>query len=386
MSIIILCAQIPTFFAKKQIQKKAKRKIEGLTKELTVIGITGSYGKSSTKEFLYKILSQKFKVLKTEENINTAIGISKTILNGLDSTYDFFICEMGAYKKGEIKEICEIVKPKIGVLTGINNQHLALFGSQENIISAKFELIDFLPKNGAAMLNWDDGKVNSKSQTVNSKKLKIVKCSVGEQIKNLKAGKKSISFKIGEVNFELDLAGRQNISNLLMAIACAQELGMNLNEISNACQKIQPFRKTMELKKGRVGVDIIDDTYSANPHGVKAALNHLKLWQGLKIVVMPCLVELGGSAKKAHYEIGERVGKICDFAVITTNDYFEDIKSGALSTGMKEKDILLLKSSSKIFEKVEPLLKEGNVILLESRVPETLIKQLKIENSMKIIN
>ena len=377
ISAVVLCMQIPTFFAKKWIQEKAKRKIKDLAKSVKVIGIAGSYGKSSTKEFLFKILSQKFKVLKTENNINTAIGISKIILNDLDNSYNFFICEMGAYKKGEIKEICEIAKPKIGILTGINEQHLALFGSQKNIVNAKLELLYSLPNKALAFLNWDSELIREHASRIMNQRLRIMECAIDEQIKDLEIRKASISFRIDDVGFELDLTGRQNISNLLMAISCAKGLGMSLEEISNSCRAIKPFRKTMELKKGRGGVDIIDDTYSANPNGVKAGLEHLKLWDGLKIVIMPCLVELGDSAKKAHYEIGERIGKVCDMAVITTRDYFEDIRAGALNAGMKEKDILLLKSTKEIFERIEPFLKEGNVILLESRVPQALIKQLE---------
>jgi len=376
ISAVVLCVQLPTFFAKKLIQEKAKRKIRDLVGGITVIGITGSYGKSSTKEFLYKILSQKFKVLKTENNINTAIGITKTALGTLDSSYNFFICEMGAYKKGEIKEICEIVKPKIGILTGINKQHLALFGSQENIVNAKLELLHSLPNKALAFLNWDSELIREHASRIMNQRLQIMECAVNERVKDLEISKASISFRIDNVGFELGLAGRQNISNLLMAICCARELGMSLKEISNACKKIKPFRKTMELKKGRGGVDIIDDTYSANPNGVKAGLGHLKLWEGLKIVIMPCLVELGDSAKKAHYEIGERIGRVCDMAVITTSDYFEDIKTGALSAGMKEENILLLKNTKEIFERIKPFLKKGNVILLESRIPERVINLL----------
>jgi len=380
ISAIVLCAQIPTFFAKKQIQEKAKAKMEKLEKDIRVIGITGSYGKSSTKEFLYKILSKKFKVLKTEKNINTSIGVAKTVLKNLDGSYDFFICEMGAYKKGEIKEICKMVRPEIGILTGINNQHLALFGSQENIMNTKLELFGSLPNKALAFLNWDSELIRKQASRIMNNELRIIKCEIGKQVQGFEVRKGSISFRIDDVSFELDLVGKQNISNLLMAICCSQELGMSLEEISDACKKIKPFSKTMELKKGIGGVDIIDDTYSANPYGVKAGLEHLKLWQGSKIVIMPCLVELGDSAKKAHYEIGEWIGKICDLAVITTSDYFEDIRAGALSAGIKEKDILLLKNSGKIFEKMKPLLEEGNVILLESRVPQQLVKSL-IHNS-----
>ena len=379
---IFLCAelvQIPTFFARQLILKKAKQKRQSF-KNLTVIGITGSYGKTSTKEFLATILSQKYNVLKTQANINVDIGIAQTILQKLNKDHEFFICEMGAYTKREIKSICDMVQPKIGILTGINEQHLALFGSQENIIHAKFELIESLPQNGMAVLNWDNQKVKSQKSKVKNtiKKLKVIKCSAGEQIQDLEVRKESLSFKIEGVEFNLNLVGKQNVENLLMAICCAKELGMDLEEISNACEKIKPLEKTMRLETGIKGITIVDDSYSANPKGVFAALDYLKLYSGQKIIIMPCLIELGKEGKRVHEEIGQKIGQVCDLAIITTRDYFKEIKQGAISVGMDKENILFLENPKEIFEKIKPFLRPGNIILLESRVPSRLIKELTI--------
>ncbi|MCH8741941.1 hypothetical protein IH779_03515, partial [Patescibacteria group bacterium] len=153
-SVIILIFQPLAVFIKNQTIKKAKEKMKN-TKNLLIIGITGSYGKSSTKEFLYTILSEKFKTLRTKANQNSEAGISQCILNDLKPEHEIFIVEMGAYGKGGIKLLCDIVKPKMGMLTGINEQHLSLFGSQENIKKTKYELIESLPKNGLAVFNGD---------------------------------------------------------------------------------------------------------------------------------------------------------------------------------------------------------------------------------------
>jgi len=420
-SLLVLSFQPLTILLRNGIIKKAKQKREKF-KNLTVIGITGSYGKSSTKEFLALILSEKFKVLKTKENQNSEVGISRCILDELKPEHELFICEMGAYMKGGIKLLSDIAQPKIGILTGINEQHLATFGSQNNIVQAKFELVESLPGNGLAILNMSDPKVKSEKpvpseveglkvksypssevevlllrRTGNSK-LKIIRCSIKEQIKELEVKRNSISFKIEDVHFNVNLVGKQNVENLLMAIVCAKELGMSLEEISGACQKIKSFRKTMELKQGRGGVTVIDDTYSANPKGVIAALNYLKdypfdnkeVFAGpaaslkggpgdkapIRIIIMPCLIELGSASKEIHYEIGKRIGEVCDLAIITTQDRFKEIRKGVLEGKVKSENILFLEDSRRIFEKIKPFLKEGNVILLESRVPEKLINFL----------
>ncbi len=381
-SIFILLFQMPTIFLRNRIIAKAKKK-RGQFKDLIVIGITGSYGKSSTKEFLYQILSQKFNgsagspqvILKTAENINSEIGIAQTILNDLKPEHKIFICEMGAYRQGGIKLLADIIQPKIGILTGINEQHLATFGSQEKIINAKFELIKALPRRGIAVLNTDNRLVKENDLRFTIQDLRKIKCSL-EEIDSLKINKDSLAFKIQDVDFKAALAGRQNVINLLLAIRCGQELGMNLSEISQAVAKIKPLPKTMELKQGKEGVQIIDDTYSANPQGVISALEHLKLWQAKKIIVMPCLIELGKTSEKIHQKIGESIGQICDLAVITTKDKFSEIEKSAVNAGMSPKNIVFLQNPDRIFEKLKPYLESENVILLESRVPEKLISLL----------
>ena len=151
-SLIVLIFQPLAVLQRNRIIKKAKIK-RGQFKNLLVVGITGSYGKTSTKEFLAAILSEKFKILKTKEHQNSEVGVSLCILNDLRPEYEIFICEMGAYSRGGIKLLCGIAKPKIGIITGINEQHMATFGSQKNIIKTKYELIESLPEDGMAFFN-----------------------------------------------------------------------------------------------------------------------------------------------------------------------------------------------------------------------------------------
>ena len=342
VSLIVLLLQPLAVIGRSRIIKKAKEK-RGTFKNLLVIGITGSYGKTSTKEFLYTILSQKYNVLKTKEHQNSEVGISQCILNDLKPDHEIFICEMGAYGKGGIKLLCDIAKPKIGILTGINEQHMATFGSLENIIKTKYELIESLPKDGVAFFN--------------AKNQYCAELYQKTQIKKILYGKEATFF------------GEENISG---ARAAAKEVGMTDEEIFSALQKIENKLPGIKQKRGTNGPIIFDATYSANPDSVIGHLDYLKTLPGKKIIIMPCLIELGKASKEVHERIGRKIAEVCDLAIITTKDRFKEIKEGA---GDKA---IFLENPKEIFEKIKSFCKEGDLVLLESRVPSQLIKQLKI--------
>lgn len=379
-SLIILVLQPITVLFRGRILRKAMKKREGLEKLLT-IGITGSYGKSSVKEFLKTILSKDFKVVSTEKNHNSEVGIAECILKNVREEDEIFICEMGAYNRGAIKLVCNIAKPKIGILTGINNQHLATFGSQKNIIKAKFELIDSLPEEGLAVLNWDSEFVrdNFNSQ-INSIKYSVYN---KEDIwaEDVKEEKEKLSFKAvsktGEPQFfEVNLMGAHNIPNLLAAIAVAKKLGMGYAAIAERIKEIKPEQSGMRIIKSKDGFNVIDATYSSNLNGLSSHLEYLKNWEGRKILVMPCLIELGRDAKEAHYKMGRKIGEVCDMAIITSRDYFNQIKKGALETGIKEENIVFMENYQEIYNKIIYCIRDTDVVFLESRVPAKLMDKL----------
>ena len=385
-SAIVLIFQPLAVLGRNQIINKAKKKREQF-KDLLVIGITGSYGKTSTKEFLATILSEKFKVLKTAEHQNSEVGISQCILNDLKPEHQIFVAEMGAYNRGGIKLLCDIAKPKIGILTGINEQHLATFGSLENIIKTKYELIESLPENGLAIFNGDNDycyqlyKKTKKPKRVYSFQSTIANFPTDIYISSLAVNRDFSSFKVldkeGETAiFKVNLLGEQNVSNILAAACLSKELGMNLEEIALASQKIESWQSGIRLKKGINGLNIIDATYSANPEGVISHLEYLKIWPGKKVIVMPCLIELGKASKEVHKRIGQKIGEVCDLAIITTKERFQEIGEGAIEKGLRGEDILFTDNPKEIFEKIKSFCKEGDVVLLESRVPGELIKQL----------
>lgn len=387
ISTAILILQPLTVVLRGLIILRAKRKRQNF-KDLSVIGITGSYGKTSTKEFLYTILSQKFKVLKTKEHQNSEAGISFCILNELKPEHEVFIVEMGAYGRGGIKLLCDIAKPKIGILTGINEQHLSLFGSQENIIKAKYELIEALPDDGLAIFNGDNKYcLDLYLKTEKPKKLFVSnprEFNFGLDIwaENIIVQKDYVFFKVCTEdscqNYKAYLSGAHFVPNLFAAICVAKELGMEDTEIAEACLKIKPPKNTMKIYKGIKDLIIIEDTYSANPEGVIAALNYLKIYGGKKMIILPSLIELGKTSKQVHRRIGEKIGEVCEAVIVTTQDYFQEIGQGFLKKGGKEENVLFTDNPKEILEIIQKFWNHGDVILLEGRVPNQLISSLII--------
>jgi len=374
-------------FQKKKIIKMAKGKIESRKENLLVIGVTGSYGKTSTKEFLAELLSNKFKVCKTEENNNTEMGVAKTILEKLHTNHEILVVEMAAYKKGEIKRICDIVRPSIGILTGIGTQHFALFGSQENIIKAKYELIESLPEKGLTIFNGDSNfflevfkktKKPKKFYSLNNPRASLY-------AKNIREFENRVEFTVcgggEEAEFRANLMGKQNIPNILAALLVVQELGMKIgeNRTKEIVQSLKPFPRTMELRAGVNGIKIIDDSYSGNFEGVISALNYLKNYQDYKkMIVLYPLIELWVVARDVHIKIGRKIGVICDFCILTNNDFAKEIKSGAIEAGLEEQNIKIIEKPSEAVKQIKNLARKGDVVLLENRVPDEIIKSLVV--------
>src|SRR3989344_43754 len=363
VSLVVLGLQPFTVLARNRVIEQAKAKRRKM-KNLKVVGITGSYGKTSTKEFLAHILGQKFTVLKTPEHTNSEVGIANTILRSLTTEHDVFVCEMGAYGKGGIQLLADMAKPDIAIVTGVNEQHLATFGSMENLLSAEGgrELAEALPSDGMAFVNQT---VKSKVQYENAK-CKVVYYGGAEKVK---IEKEKVSFEFEGVKFEVPAYGGHNVENLLGAIEAARKLGMSLQEIARAAASMPLGLGALKVKKGTNGATIIDSTYSANPDGVIADLEYLSLYEGKRVLVMPCLIELGPAAKEAHKRIGQKIAQVCDQAIITTKEHFEDVKEGA---GQSDK-IGYVENAQEILEKI----KDANAILLESRLPESLIKAVE---------
>lgn len=405
ISIIVLLFQPFFVLLRNNTLKKAKKRIEEIRSAsgLKVIAITGSYGKTATKEFLSTILSKKYKVLKTKAHQNSEIGVAKCILEDLKPEHQIFIAEVGAYNKGKVKEVCSFLKPQIGIVTGVNEQHMALFGSLANLLSAEGggELADSLPEDGIMVVNGDNKYcLELCKRTIGSIKLNRKIYSLSNKVidsdiwaDSITIHKTYISFvaidKTGEMmHFEVKVLGKQNVQNLLGAILMAKELGMNFGQIADACKDIFEGQAGMILKQEKHGIYIADSSYSANPDGVYADLDYLSIYQGKRVIVMPCLIELGVKSSEIHEKIGRKIAEVCDLAIITTKDKFAEIERGfndvkgqkefyALRpTGINIARCLLCDKPKDIYSIITIFCKSGDAVLLEGRVPSALIRFL----------
>jgi UDP-N-acetylmuramoyl-tripeptide--D-alanyl-D-alanine ligase len=379
---IVMALQPLTILEKSKILKKAAAIIVG-RRDLVVIGVTGSYGKSAVKELLARILSQKSKVFKTPANQNTEIGVAQAIIDGLKPEHKFFVCEIGAVHKGRIKQVAGIVKPKIGIITGINQQHMGIFGSQQNIIDGKFELLEVLPPDGTAILNWASPFV---AENFEKQKNKIKARNYIFAGKDIEAGEikttvdrllLTINHRDEKILLNTNARGVFMVEPILLAAAGAMAAGMSLTEIAAILNKTDFTPFNIKTGKNAFGMNILNSTYSSNPDGVAAHLDYLKLWPSKKAIIMPCLIELGKSSKDVHFRIGQKIAQVCEFAVITTKDRFQEIQKGAISAGMESENIIFSEKPAIIDNLIKNRFSAGDAILLEGRISKAIIDLLK---------
>lgn len=367
----ILSLKAPTGIMRHALMRRALLHRKGLP-NLLVIGITGSFGKSSTKEFLATLLSKRFRVAKAPEHVNSEIALAKFIRAGLNETHEVFIAELGAYRTGDIRGMARMIQPSIGILTGINEQHLALFGSLENTKRAKYELIEALPERGLAIFNGDTpGSRELFESSDRPKKLYAIGEPADCHAEDIRREGEELVFQVksnGESRtFKVPLFGFQHVPNILAATTAALSLGMTLEEIRERAQYLKTPTQTMRATRDAGGRTIIDDTYSANPDGVHAALDALELLEApRKVLVMPSLIELGNASDHIHEAIGKRAGMMCDLIILTTRDGFNALERGI---GSVEK-LLWEPNAAKVLETLNRETGAGDAILLESKVPE----------------
>ena len=267
-----------------------------------------------------------------------------------------------------------MVKPEIGIISGANEQHLALFGSLDNLISAEggIELANSLPKGGTVIINSDAKLIDEIKAKLPDDKEKIF-VSV-KNAENIFVEPEFISFRKDLVDFKINVAGGFNIVNILMAIEVALKLKMSLNEILKATSDIRLNQGSINIVENRNGITFLDSSYSANPDGVIADLDYLNVYKGKKVVIMPSLIELGPATKEVHQRIGKRMSEVCDLVIITSKDSFNDIKNGAGDF----KKIYLIENPEDVVKRINGFCAKGDVVLFESRIPSEIILKLKL--------
>ena len=355
--------------------KKARKKLDEMP-DLIKIGITGSFGKTSVKNILATILAEKFSVCASPYSYNTTLGITKTINENLKPTNQVLICEMGARFKGDIKEICDLVKPNIGILTGIGNQHLATFKTQENLIATKLELFDAVKSKGTMFVNVD---ANLTKQVADKLTGKVVKASLTNPsgaltVKDILVTTEGCQFVLATRNEEqkvkTGLLGEHNISNILLCTEVALSLGLTIKEIANGIKKLTPVAHRLALFPSANSLIIIDDAYNGSVEGANVALNVLSKFEGQKFVITPGLVELGKEQFNSNFNFGKSLAGVADYVIISGISNYEAIKSGLLYSKFDESKILRAGSNKQAVELMNNLAKAGDVVLFENDLPD----------------
>ena len=358
---------------------QAQRKLKSMN-NLSVVGITGSYGKTSSKNILSDILNVKYATLPTPKNLNTEYGLMITVNNHLDKYDQVFIAEMGAYVPGEIKKLCDMVHPKYGILTKIGTAHLESFKTRENIQKTKFELIESLPSDGCAILNKDDSWQVSYNLKNN---VDVIWIGIDDtdadvvalNIKCSNTGSKfDVKFKDDDTlyPFETRLLGKNNVYNILASIALGRRMGILINELQTGVRRVKSVEHRLELKN-LGGMYMIDDAYNSNPDGAKMAVDVLSMMPGTKVVVTPGMIELGSKQDEYNFTFGKQIAKVADYVILVGEKQTQPIYNGLLSAGYDKEKIHILNNVVDSYALVRKLKEKNKDIyaLYENDLPDT---------------
>ncbi len=380
--LFIIASNLILTPVEKAINRKYYNEAAGILRsmpDLKIIGITGSYGKTSTKHYLHRILSEEFDTLMTPGSFNTPMGVIRTVREYLKPYNEVFIVEMGAKQIGDIKEICDLVKPSVGIVTAVGEQHLESFKSIENVQRTKFELVDSLPSDGIAVLNNDFAFVANRPVT-NCTALRYAVSNpegadyIVTDIEYLPTGSVfTINCPDGQnLTLRTALVGECNISNLTAACIVALRLGMDRRKIKYAVERIEQVEHRLNMKRTSGGVTIIDDAFNSNPDGSRMALEVLsRMTSGRRIVVTPGMIELGEKQFELNRRLGETIGKSVDIAIIVGQYNREALTQGVKSTGFPEEDLHEVPSFTESQRLLSSILQPGDTVLYENDLPDT---------------
>lgn len=346
--------------------------------DLKIVGVTGSYGKTSTKHYLHRILSEKYDVMMTPGSYNTTLGVIRTVREYLKPYNEVFIVEMGAKQRGDIKEICDLAHPSIGIVTAVGEQHLESFKTIENIRNTKFELIDSLPADGLAVVNNDFPM----SATREVKNVECIRYGVSNadhadlRAVDIVMDERGTTFTVegaGEkMRLHTKLVGECNISNLLAAIAVALRLGVEPEKIAYAVEKIEQVEHRLNIKRIPGGLTIIDDAFNSNPTGSKMAIDVLSVMnKGKRIVITPGMIELGEKQYELNKEFGKKMAGNCDIVIIVGEYNRYSILEGLEEGGMDKNKILTSDTFAQAQAELAKIATAGDTVLYENDLPDT---------------
>ena len=346
-------------------------------KSLKIVGITGSYGKTTTKFILNRILSEKFNTLCTPQSFNTPMGVVRTVREHLKPQTEIFICEMGAKKTGDIKEICDIVNPGFGIITSVGEQHLDTFKSVDNVFKTKFELYDAVTANGGVCL------ANTDSEGISARRDKCEKAVFfGEgtdyYADNIRYSPSGSAFDLhlaGEtLTLKTKLLGRHSIADILAASALAHIMGVGADDIKCAVAALSPAEHRLELKPFNNGSLLIDDAYNSNPEGCLEAVRVLGSFEGMKkTVITPGLIELGSREYDCNFALGLEAAKYCDIIILVGKNRSVPMCDAVKTTDFDIANLHVVSSFKEGMDLYLTLCDKNSVVLLENDLPDNYL-------------
>ena len=352
----------------------AKRILRSMP-HLKIIGITGSFGKTSTKHFLHRILSERYNVLMTPGNFNTTLGVVRTVREHLKPHHEVFIVEMGAKQRGDIKEICDLVCPDMGIVTSVGEMHLETFGSVENVARTKFELIDALPEGGFGIVNIDSEAAHNhiKANGIEVSTYAIDNCEADYRATDIVYSSQRTTFSVERADYATHLLGRGNILNITAALAVAERMGVSVEARRRGVKQLEQVEHRLSMRTSG-GITILDDAYNSNPTGARMALEVLSGFDtaGARYVVTPGFVEMGAKQYDNNCAFGRDIAASKADAVFVVNE----VNREAITTGLKEGGydmscVTTVASFKEAMAELQPRLKVGDVVLYENDLPDS---------------
>lgn len=362
---------------RKKYCVRAQNKLKQMP-ELKIIGITGSYGKTSTKYILNTILSRKYNTLMTPESYNTTMGVIRTINDKLTSTHQFFICEMGAKYVGDIKEICDIINPDYAVITAIGPQHLDTFKTLENVKKTKLELVESLPEEGIAFVNWEDENIRKSNLPKNTIKFGLSD-EADYYAENISVTEHGSSFDIvipnkGKIDIKTRLLGELNILNIVGAIAIADSLGLTADDIKSGIRYVRPVPHRLQIRPNSKGSIIIDDAYNSNIKGANMALDILKTFETKqRVLITPGIVELGDKSDEINRGLGRKATECADYIILVGEEQTVPILQGMQDRHYPKEQTYIAKTIDEAIHQMNSITANNSVILIENDLPDNFL-------------
>jgi UDP-N-acetylmuramoyl-tripeptide--D-alanyl-D-alanine ligase len=350
--------------------------------EPLVVGITGSYGKTTTKFCVGKVLEADRPTLVTPESYNSFLGVIRTINEHLQTRHRAFVVEMGMFRRGDIAELCELVHPTVGVITAIGPMHLERLGSIEAIAAAKGELLDALPSNGHFVTNADDPRCVELAARAHVPVTLFGIDSESAQVlaRDIRLANGRTTFKLHldgphspSIPISAGLLGRHNVSNLLAAAAVGHVLGISPERIAAGLGSVEaPPHRLQPIHNRRASIVVIDDAYNSNPDGASAALEVLRDHPASRrLLVTPGMVELGELEAELNRRFGEHAATVCDLAILVGPTRTVPIREGLAAAGMDSASIHVVQDITEATTLLGRLTRAGDVVLFENDLPDT---------------